>query len=89
MNHTYTVQAELDRGAALAAKRHAKALWWDMDGSAHIVTLKQGFAFYDNVPAGQHGDACHVQGFDNVKEALRAIRAALPCHCERCTGASE
>lgn len=75
-----------DLGAEKAKRYHRKAKWWDTDEDGHFVTLDHGWAFYDNVPEGGDGDACHVRGFDTVKKALADIRAAEPCHCARCKG---
>lgn len=78
----------LDRGETEARKRHKKLKWWDderaIDGVI-MVTLAEGWAFYDNVLEGD-GDACHVQGFETVKEAMEYVRKAKPCRCQRCRG---
>lgn len=78
-----------DVGEANASKRHPKALYWDEDEDGHFVTLKRGWAFDDNVPEGEEGEACHVRGFDTVKEALAEIRRAGSCHCARCRGVEQ
>lgn len=76
----------IDRGEAEARKRHSKAMYWDIDQDGHFVTLQLGWAFSDNVAEGESGEACHVRGFDTIKEAMADIRAAGRCHCARCRG---
>lgn len=66
--------------------RGPKILDWSDErrmGNPIMVTLVRGFAYYDN----NHDDAAaHVRGFDTVKDALKAVRQAEPCNCNRCRG---
>lgn len=77
-----------DNGLIAAQKRGPKVWFWDDErgiGNSLIVTLSPGWAFYDNVPTPVPGsDACHVEGFDTVKEAMKAVVKAAPCFCDRC-----
>lgn len=69
---------------AISAQRHRKILDWSDErgnGDPIMVTLIHGFAFYDN---DCDDAACHVRGFENVKAALKGVREAGPCACNRC-----
>ena len=65
-------------------KRHSKILDWSDErymGNPIMVTLIKGVAYYDN----NHDDsACHVRGFETVKQAMKEVRAAASCSCSRC-----
>lgn len=66
--------------------RHKKILDWSDErsyGNPIMVTLIQGFAYQDNNVDDQ---ALHVRGFETVAAALKEVRAAKPCGCNRCTG---
>lgn len=66
--------------------RHRWVKHWDDErdlGHSIIVTLIDGYAF---IPHADQNVAEHVDGFDTVKQALEAIRAAKPCTCQRCKG---
>ena len=60
-----------------------KVLHWDDEralGNSLIVTLARGWAFSLNDSA----NAEHVEGFDTVRAANAAVRAAKPCACFDC-----
>lgn len=66
-------------------KESARIEHWDDErsiGNSLIVTLRDGFKFYPMpyMPA-------HVEGFDTVKDARAAVRAAVPCACATCGAA--
>lgn len=61
---------------------HPRVEHWDDEramGNSLLVSLRAGWRFATDpaVPA-------HVEGFDTVKEAQRAVRAAVPCQCAEC-----
>ena len=71
------------------AQRHRKILHWDDErdlGNSLIVTLANGWAFD---PHPDERIAQHVDGFDTVKDAMRAVRNAPACRCQRCLGLIE
>lgn len=57
-------------------------------GDGLIVTLTHGWAFSDPAVRTEddpHGNfACHVRGFDLVKDALENLTRIYPCNCGRC-----
>ena len=55
---------------------------WDDEraiGNSLIVTLVDGWKFSSDPIAN-----AHVEGFDTVDDARRAVRSALPCSCDTC-----
>lgn len=74
--------------------RNPRVVWVDDDrphGGGWFVTLTNGWAFEDAVPAGRfddglHHNSTHCRAFDTVREALDGISGAYPCHCQRCLG---
>jgi len=69
-------------------KLPAKVMHWDDErsiGNSLIITLQRGWAFGANNTAY----AEHVEGFDTVKEARAAIKAAKPCSCFDCASPAE
>lgn len=80
-------------GPSVQLDRHPRVECYDdagTDEGVRIVTLVAGFAFDD--AAEKPGDdpdarmALHSKGFESVKDALRRINWAEPCHCGRCIG---
>jgi hypothetical protein len=52
-------------------------------GNPIMVYTAKGLAFD---PDPDYRIACHVRGFANKAELVKGVRAAEPCHCQRCTG---
>jgi hypothetical protein len=68
----------------MSAKAPLRVLHWDAErdiGNSLIVTLAHGFAFE---PHEDERVAEHVRGFDTVRHARNAVKAAKPCSCARC-----
>lgn len=66
--------------------RHSRIQHWDDErslGNSLIVTLIPGFAFE---PSPDEKIAQHVDGFDSVDAAMKAVRSARVCSCSRCKG---
>ena len=60
--------------------RSKKVEYWDDErdiGNSLIVTLHYGWRFSE--------DGEHVRGFDTVREANRAVKSAVKCHCGECS----
>lgn len=69
--------------------RDPRVQFWDDErsiGNSLIVTLVPGFAFE---PHPDENIAQHVEGFDNIRAAIRAVRKSLRCSCARCKGGSQ
>lgn len=67
---------------SVPAKLAAYVEHWDDErsiGNSLIVSLKAGRRFTTDPR-----DCTHVEGFDTVKDATRALRATLPCICSQC-----
>jgi hypothetical protein len=65
--------------------KHPKVLDWSDErrmGNPIMVTTAYGWAFE---PADDHESACHVRGFDNVREFRSYAKWIKPCSCLRCT----
>lgn len=65
----------------MAKQRHKRIEFWDDErsiGNSLIVSLHYGWCF----SPGEH-----VEGFDTVNQAMKAVRDSKPCNCEECTGA--
>lgn len=65
--------------------KHKRLLHWDNEvafGNGHILTTSYGYAWE---PDDDHNSACHVRGFDTVREARAELKWIKPCRCLRCT----
>lgn len=67
---------------SVPAKYRERIQHWDDErdiGNSIIVSLNKGFEF------GIDSFECrHVEGFDNVKDAVAGIRNSKPCACADC-----
>ncbi len=67
---------------SLPNRLHEIVEHWDDErdiGNSIIVTLKAGFEF-----GIDHFESRHVEGFDNVKDAVQGVKNFVPCYCDDC-----
>jgi hypothetical protein len=64
----------------------SKVLYWDDErsiGNSLIVVLKYGWRFKSGMPFNPK-DETHVEGFDTIRDAKKAVSAAIKCECDEC-----
>jgi hypothetical protein len=68
---------------SLPVNHHHKVWFWDDErniGNSIIVTLVKGWEFGTDT-----FEKRHVEGFDNIKDAVTAVKQSVPCSCDACT----
>lgn len=73
---------------SVPAKYRERIMHWDDEraiGNSLIVSLSDGWhwAGIDPTPGN------HVEGFDNVRDVVNALRSTAPCRCDECKAAIE